>query len=77
MQWVFKHGVRQASITQGECQLTSRGMAVVALTVAVLEAEAEVEGTCSSYSRWSLFGVGGSESDSSSEVDGSKSTGGW
>ena len=41
MQWVFKHGVRQASITQGECQLTSTGMAVVALTVAVLEAEAE------------------------------------
>ena len=67
--------MRQASVTQGECQLTSRE---TALTVAVLEAEAEVEGTCSSSSRWSLFGVGGSESDSSSssEVDGSKTTGG-
>ena len=54
-------------ITQGDCQLTSREMAVVALAVAVVEVQ--VEGTCSSSSRWALFGVGGSESDSSSEVD--------
>ena len=75
MQWEFKHGMKQASITLGECQLTSREMAVLALAVAMAVVETEAKGTCSSSSRWSLFGVEGSESDSSSEVDATYSRG--
>ena len=71
----IQHGVKQASITRGEWQLTSREMAVVALAVAVAVVEVEAEGTCSSSARWSFFGMGGSESDSSSEVDATYSWG--